>query len=131
MKSKEDFKTFVKAHPELISYVKNGEMTWQKFYELYNLYDEDDNAWAPFIKKESINNNDNNINFKNITSMAGVSEIFNMIKNIKPGVIQQNITSIQKFLGFISDFVHPSNKNNTNKQRSIYTPRPTHKMFED
>ncbi len=131
MKSKEDFKMFVKAHPELISYVKNGEMTWQKFYELYNLYDEDDNAWAPFIKKESINNNDNNINFKNITSMAGFSEIFNMIKNIKPEVIQQNITSIQKFLGFISDFVDSSNKNNTNKQRSIYTPRPTHKMFED
>ena len=130
MKSKEDFKMFVKAHPELISYVKNGEMTWQKFYELYNLYDDDDSAWASFLKSKTIPNN-NEVSLKNITSIAGFTEIFNMIKNIKPEVIQQNITSIQKFLGFVSDLVDSSNKNNTNKQRNIYTPRPTHKMFED
>ena len=30
MSNKEEFKLFVKSHPELISFVKNGEMTWQK-----------------------------------------------------------------------------------------------------
>lgn len=35
MSNKEEFKLFVKSHPELIRYVKNGEMTWQKFYETY------------------------------------------------------------------------------------------------
>ena len=33
-----DFKVFVQAHPTLVESVKKGDMTWQKFYELYDLY---------------------------------------------------------------------------------------------
>ena len=39
---KEKFKSYVKLHPELITFVKNNEMSWQKFYELYSLYGEDE-----------------------------------------------------------------------------------------
>ena len=39
--SKETFKEFISKKPELIDYIKNGEMTWQKFYELYDIYGED------------------------------------------------------------------------------------------
>ena len=35
--SKEEFKGFVQKNPKLIEYVRNNEMTWQKFYELYDL----------------------------------------------------------------------------------------------
>ena len=52
MSNKEEFKLFVKSHPELISFVKNGEMTWQKFYETYSLYGKDDNVWNKYFKKE-------------------------------------------------------------------------------
>ena len=38
MSLKEEFKTFVKLHPELIKYVRTDEMTWQKFFEIYSLY---------------------------------------------------------------------------------------------
>ena len=31
----EEFKNFVRTKPELIKYVQNGKMTWQKFYDLY------------------------------------------------------------------------------------------------
>ena len=131
MKSKEDFKTFVKSHPELVRYVKNNEMTWQKFYELYNLYEEDNNIWKDYINNDNINNNNETFNSQTkVRDISGISEIANMLKNIKPESIQQNITSIQKFLGFISDFIGDSNKDNE-KPKSIYTPRPTHKMFED
>ena len=37
----EEFKNFVRTKPELIKYVQNGKMTWQKFYELYDLYGTD------------------------------------------------------------------------------------------
>ena len=38
MSKKDDFKGFVKNHPELVSYIKNKEMTWQDFYkhQFYN-----------------------------------------------------------------------------------------------
>ena len=46
--SKESFKEFVKKRPELASYVEDNTMTWQKFYELYDLYGEDDSIWNDF-----------------------------------------------------------------------------------
>ena len=39
---KDDFKLLVKKNPELIKFVKNNEMTWQKFYEMYDLYGEEE-----------------------------------------------------------------------------------------
>ena len=45
----EEFKNFVRTKPELIKYVQNGEMTWQKFYELYDLYGTDDKVWNKYI----------------------------------------------------------------------------------
>ena len=47
---KEEFKEFVKKNPKLISYVKSNEMSWQKFYELYDLYGEDENIWKDYLK---------------------------------------------------------------------------------
>lgn len=128
MKSKEEFKGFVKEHPELIKFVRNGSMTWQKFYELYSLYDDKAEVWKEYINPNSENinvkiNNKSNPNF-------GVNDVFNMFKNMKPEVLQQNINSIQKFLGFIQEFVGDSDRIET-PPRSGYTPRPTGNMFED
>ena len=128
MKSKEEFKSFVKKHPELIKYVKSGEMSWQKFYELYNLYDEDDSAWNEYINNSHIENNNST---KNTSSNFGVSDFMNMFKGIKPEVLQQNISSIQKFLGFVSDFVGEKSSTKTPSTKGIYTPRPTKRMFDD
>jgi len=126
MKSKEEFKSFVKAHPELIGYVKNGSMTWQKFYELYSLYDEDETIWKEYLNKSD----DINVRIDNNSGNFGINDVFNMIKNIKPETLQQNINSIQKFLGFVQEFVGDGDKIKTPPKRG-YTPRPTGKMFED
>ena len=128
MKSKSEFKTFVKSHPELVSYVKKGEATWQKFYELYSLYDEDDTIWKNYLNKDNdislVTDNKTKINFN------GINEIFNMIRNIKPETLQQNINSIQKFLSFVSEFIDDSN-NEKERPNDMYTQRPVNKMFED
>lgn len=128
MKSKEEFKKFVKIHPELIKYVKNGSMTWQKFYELYSLYDEKEEVWNEYLKKSNDNFNVRVSNEKH--QHYGMDDLFNMVKNVKPEVLQQNINSIQKFLGFIQEFVGDGNKIETPHKRG-YTPRPTGKMFDD
>ena len=41
MSKKDEFKHFASLHPELNEYVRNGEMSWQKFYEMYDIYGED------------------------------------------------------------------------------------------
>ena len=53
----DNFKAFVKKNPSFANYIKDGSMTWQKFYELYDLYGEDESVWNKYIL-----NNDRNIN---------------------------------------------------------------------
>ena len=53
---KEEFKLFVGAHPELIKYVNNNEMTWQKFYDMYLLYGDKSEAWNDYFKKNEEDN---------------------------------------------------------------------------
>ena len=116
MSKLDDFKNFVKNNPELINKVKNNEMTWQKYYELYDLYGEDNNIWNNHIIKEKEEKN----SFK-------FNEIMNMVKNIDVDKVQNSISSMQKALGLFSDlFVNKNNSANND-----YSPRPIYKRFDD
>lgn len=118
----EEFKEFVRKNPSLISQVKNNNMTWQQFYEFYDLYGEDKNIWNNYIRS---NNVENNSNTKNTSS--SLTEIINIAKNMDVNKVQEGIVSLQKAIGLVSDlFV----KDNTNKT-SEYKPRPLYKHFED
>ena len=48
MNNLDNFKLFVKENPTFAKYIKDGSMTWQKFYELYDMYGEDSNIWDEF-----------------------------------------------------------------------------------
>ena len=114
MSKKDDFKNFVKNNPGLINKVKNNEMTWQKYYELYDLYGEDNNIWNKYIMKEGKDS------FK-------FNEIMNMLKNIDVDKVQNSISSMQKALGLFGDlFVNKGNSNSNS-----YSPRPIYKRFDD
>ena len=53
-----DFKNFVKTMPSLSSYVNNGKMTWQKFYDMYSLYGENNNIWDKYKLEYNLEKND-------------------------------------------------------------------------
>ena len=128
---KEEFKEFVKKNPKLIKYVKNNEMTWQKFYEMYDIYGEDENIWKDYIRKtDSIENR--NISEekaqKGITGLT-LSEVVNWFKNVDLDGLQEGIGNVQRVLGVVQDFSKKDSSNNTAKQ--AYKPRPLYKHFED
>ena len=115
----DDFKEFVRKNPSLISQVKENKMTWQQFYEFYDLYGEDKNIWNNYIKG---NNNENN-NKKNTNNSW--AEIINMAKNMDVNKVQEGIVSLQKAIGLVSDLFIKDNKT------TEYKPRPLYKHFED
>lgn len=122
---KEEFKEFVKKNPSLISYVKNNEMTWQKFYEMYDLYGESNDAWNNYIKRDETKEN------KTVTNKTGVagltlSEVVNWFKNVDLDGLQEGIGNVQRVLGVMQDFTK-KDKVETN----TYKPRPLYKHFED
>lgn len=115
-----DFKEFVKKNPSFVKYVKNNEMTWQKFYELYDLYGEEHDVWTGY-KSNAIESNKKD-------SIEGTTDIFNWMKNIDIDTFQDGISSIQRVLGVLQDL------NLGGKETSVkpkYEPRPLYKHFED
>ena len=131
MSNKEEFKLFVKSHPELIRYVKNGEMTWQKFYEIYDIYGDSSDAWKDYLvsnENVSFNNNEEikeNINEKK--ENVSITDVIDMVKKVDLNSVQKNITNISKALGIVQSLITKDEVNTTES----YTPRPLYKKFED
>ena len=53
MANVEEFKGFVKKNPKLTKFIRDGSMSWQKFYELYDIYGEDNSVWKPYLEEEA------------------------------------------------------------------------------
>lgn len=104
----QEFKEFVKNNPNLVNYVKNDSMTWQKFYELYDLYGEDHEIWNNY-KEEKI---------------VGLADIIGWIKNVDLDSLKEGIGNISRVISVLQDI---GGKNST----SEYVPRPMYKHFED
>ena len=124
---KEEFKEFVKKNPKLISYVKNNEMTWQKFYEMYDLYGEDEAAWKDYLEKKEENIVATNVTKAGISGLT-LSEVVNFIKNVDLDSLQEGIGNVQRVLGVVQDL---SKKDSTTEKNNTYKPRPLYKHFED
>ena len=114
MNTKEKFKEFVKNNPSLLKYVQNGTMTWQKFYEIYDMYGEDENAWQDYLT----------------VSSAGASlGLFVFFKNLDLDSIQSGVNSMQRVISLFQDMSNKNNESHTNNEE--YKPRPIYKHFED
>ena len=127
MSKLEEFKSFVRKNPSLINYVKNDEMTWQKFYEIYDLFGENNEVWNSYILNTNTNVSNSNINNNSSNkSNHSLSDIIDMAKNIDVDKVQSGITSLQKALGLVSDLFVKDSKPTNN-----YRPRPLYRSFED
>lgn len=120
----DDFKLFVKENPKLINHVKENKMTWQKFYEIYDIYGSDNEVWKDYLKEEEKAKTEENK--KN--TIPSINELINMAKNMDVDKVQEGITSLQKAISLFSDLF---TKNDTNIPNSSYTPRPVYRSFED
>ena len=122
MADKESFKGFVQKNPRLITFVKNGDMTWQKFYEIYDLYGEDSSAWRDYLTSETTQE------IASATTGFSVAEVLSWLKNINLDSLQEGVNNLQRVVGVIQDF---GNKEETVETKEEYKPRPIYKHFED
>lgn len=115
MVKKEEFKEFVKKNPSLINYVNDNQMTWQKFYEMYDMYGENNDIWDKYI----------NVREEKVASTIGLAEAFKWFKNIDLDSVQSGVNNLQKVVDIIQDFGHKNTK------KEDYKPRPLYKHFDD
>lgn len=119
--SLESFKNFVREKPNLANYVKSNEMTWQKFYEMYELYGSSSSVWDKYIG--SVSNTSNTSSFK---------DMLNMVKNINMDELQKGIGSLQKGIGYIQDLIKSKDTSSLGSiRKEEYKPRPIYKHLDD
>ncbi len=111
--AKEEFKKFVSNNPHLIKYIKNNEMTWQSFYEMYDMYGENEEIWKPYLKEEKVTN-------------KGSIDFMSYLKSIDLDALQESINSIQRVLGVVSDL---SSSNKTSNPE--YETKPLYQHLDD
>lgn len=125
MSKKEEFKEFAKKHPELIKYVQNGKMTWQDFYEMYDIYGENQDSWKNYLNSEDRQAKEEK------SSGMNLKDIPNIIKNIDMTSIQKHINTAQKALGFIQELTTKSKGTSLPISKGPTSTRPINKFFED
>lgn len=121
--SKEEFKSFVRKNPSLIKYVNNNSMTWQKFYEMYDMYGESNDVWNNYLGTTS----NNIVKTSTLSSSENAfRELVNTVKGINLEKVQKGINSLQKTISLVQEL--GSSNNATPKE---YERRPIYKHFED
>ena len=113
MASKEEFKDFIRVNPSFASYVNSGEMSWQKFYEMYDLYGPDNDVWD---------------RYKTLKPEKEPSKINHLLKNIDMNSIKEHISSAQKALDLVQEL---TSKGSVVNPSVVDSPRPLNKFFED
>lgn len=128
--SKDAFKKFVAKNPILITKVKNEETTWQKLYEIYNLYEEDEKVWKSYLESsDESKEEDTNKNFNTSSIMDSFGDY---LKNVDMAQVQSGITNIQKVLGLVSDlFIKDSTGIDASLKDSSYVPRAINNRLDD
>jgi len=109
--SKETFKEFIRNKPELINYVNNGEMTWQKFYELYDLYGDNHEIWNKYTSPKTF-------------------KVTELMDKFNPETLQKHLNNAQKALDIFSEFANKGTENITNNIKPNLE-RPLNKFFGD
>lgn len=118
--SLESFKSFVKDKPSLSNFVKNKEMTWQDFYNMYELYGERNSVWDKYLTKETT---------KVAAQTFSLKDLLASIKAIDLTEVQKTIGSLQKGIGYLQNMVRKDGTEEVKETK--YEPRPIHKHFED
>lgn len=119
--SKDLFKKFVRTHPELGNNVMENKTSWQKLYELYEMYGEESEVWDKYsIRKQDYNLTSSKQN------ESSFGELISMIRNVDLESVQKGVNNLQKTIGLLQDIGIGSRTKTSN-----YEPRPMYKYFDD
>lgn len=115
----DDFKQFVRRNPNLINYVNKNETTWQKLYEVWDLYGESSEVWNNYKSNQSTN----------VNTEFGLKDIISSLKKVNMDAVVKGLDGLQNLVGLIQDTI-TTNKTNSSSYDD-YVPRPMYKNFDD
>lgn len=98
----DEFKSFIKTQEDVINKIKEGELTWQYVYEMYDLYGKEHKIFKKEEKKEENKKDANNY----------INNALKAFQDVDMDKISENLQSLQKVLGVFSEFSKGGQTNN-------------------
>ena len=124
MNKKEEFKEFLKRNSYLSRFVNDGSTTYQKLFETYDIYGENSEVWNEFRNAKHSNIGDTKVN-------DSVKSVLNNLKNVDLDKLEENISSLEKALGFLEEIVLSRSEKKTEKKTSKKKNADIERFFED
>lgn len=122
MSKKDEFKEFLKKNTYLSKLVNNGYTTYQSLFETYDIYGEDENVWSEFRSKA---------NAGEVKVTDGVKSVLNNLKNIDLDKLEENISSLEKALGFLESIVVSRSEKKSEKKSVKKSVADIERFFDD
>jgi len=113
MTKAESFKNFVSKHPQLITFIKDKKNTWQDFYEIFDMYGEDEKVWSKYLDD---------------SRALSINELTALMKGVNFNNLQKYINNAQKAINVIQEI---STKTPPKVKNIPKTPRPITKFYGD
>jgi ABC-type antimicrobial peptide transport system permease subunit len=98
--SVQQFKAFIKKHPNLIQEVRKGNKNWQELYEDWYLLGEEDEIWKPYKAAE-----EKEVNTKKENKSDLMSQILRSVKKIDVNEMQQHIENVNNAISTIQNLL--------------------------
>ncbi len=121
--SKVEFKEFVSKNPHLIDVVSSGKTSWQKLYEIFDLYGDTSTVWDNYKENKTSTTTSTNTSSTTPTSFK---DLFNMVKGMDLESVRKGLNSLDKAIDAFKDLVPAKGV-----AKDLYEARPTYKYFED
>ena len=106
--SVQKFKQFVRHHPKMTQIVRNGEKTWQQFYEEWYLLGEQDAVWNTY-KENPIETKQaavqTNVIDEEESKKDWMGQMLAFIKNMNVDQMQQHLANVTSVIGSVQQVV--------------------------
>ena len=106
--SVQKFKQFVRHHPKMTQKVRNGEKTWQQFYEEWYLLGEQDAVWNTY-KENPIETKQaaaqTNVIDEEESKKDWMGQMLTFIKNMNVDQMQQHLANVTSVIGSVQQVV--------------------------
>lgn len=129
--SVQKFKQFVRHHPKMIQIVRNGEKTWQQFYEEWYLLGEQDAVWnaykeSPVETKQAAAQT--NVVQGEEAKKDWMGQMLTFIKNMDVDQMQQHLANVTNVIGSVQQVVQ-SFKGGTSAPQQEQQPAQNNPFF--
>ena len=122
--SVQQFKEFVNHHPKMVHEVRNGQKTWQQFYEEWYLLGEKDEIWKGYkADGEAISSPaQEEINDEKAADLMG--QMISFFKKLDAEQMQQHLANVTSAIGSVQQVIQQFQGNRTQPEQRTSENNP-------